>query len=59
MVILHDVYEIIAPEDRVHYREFNERIGQDKWGSLEFDIVGLKGQRRHMETHAAPLQMGA
>ena len=23
---------------------------------MEFDIVGLRGERRHMETHAAPLQ---
>jgi PAS domain S-box-containing protein len=50
------VYDLIAPEDRERYREFNERICADDRGSLEFDIVGLKGERRHMETHAAPLQ---
>src|ERR1700733_4025340 len=50
------VYEVIAPEHRERYREFNERICGGERGSLEFDIVGLKGQRRHMETHAAPLQ---
>jgi PAS domain S-box-containing protein len=27
-----------------------------KKGSLQFEIVGLKGERRHMETHAAPLR---
>jgi signal transduction histidine kinase len=27
-----------------------------KKNSLEFDIVGLRGERRHMETHAAPLR---
>jgi PAS domain S-box-containing protein len=50
------VYDLIAPEDREQYREFNERICRGERGSMEFDTVGLKGQRRHMETHAAPLQ---
>jgi PAS domain S-box-containing protein len=50
------VYDVIAPEHRERYKEFNERICGGERGSLEFDIVGLKGQRRHMETHAAPLQ---
>lgn len=49
------VYDLIAPEHRERYREFNERICGGERGSSEFDIVGLKGQRRHMETHAAPL----
>jgi len=51
------VYDLIALEDRARYREFNERICGGERGSSEFDIVGLKGQRRHMETHAAPLQV--
>jgi PAS domain S-box-containing protein len=49
------VYDLIAPEHRERYREFNERICGGERGSSEFDIVGLKGQRRHIETHAAPL----
>jgi PAS domain S-box-containing protein len=49
------VYDLIAPEHRERYREFNEWICGGERGSSEFDIVGLKGQRRHMETHAAPL----
>jgi PAS domain S-box-containing protein len=50
------VYDLIAPEDRERYREFNERICAGERASSEFEIVGLKGERRHMETHAAPLQ---
>jgi PAS domain S-box-containing protein len=50
------IYDIIAAEHLQRYREFNERICRGERGSLEFDIVGLKGQRRNMETHAAPLQ---
>jgi PAS domain S-box-containing protein len=55
-IIGKNVYELIAPEHRETYRDFNESICQGERGSLEFDIVGLKGVRRHMETHAAPLQ---
>jgi PAS domain S-box-containing protein len=50
------VYELIAPEDRDRFREFNERICQGTKGSLEFDITGLQGARCHMESHAAPLR---
>ena len=49
------VYDLIAPEHRDAFRAFNERICRGEKGSLEFDIVGLHGSRRHMETHAAPL----
>ena len=52
-----NVYDLIAPEDRDAFRQFNERICRGERGSLEFDIVGLKDARRHMETHAAPLRM--
>ncbi len=55
-VIGRNVYDIIALEDRNRFREFNERICKGEKGSLQFDIVGLKGARRHMETHAAPLR---
>jgi PAS domain S-box-containing protein len=55
-VIGQNVYDMIAPEDRDRFREFNERICHGEKASLQFDIVGLKGARRHMETRAAPLQ---
>ncbi|MFC6824346.1 MEDS domain-containing protein [Halopelagius fulvigenes] len=50
------VYDLIAPEYRERFREFNERVCRGESGTLEFDIVGLEGTRRHMETHAAPLE---
>lgn len=50
------VYDLIAPEDRERFREFNERICRGDTGRLEFDLIGLRGTRRHMETHAVPLQ---
>ena len=50
------VYDLIAPEDREVFRGFNERVCGGEKASLEFDIVGLKGRRRRMETHAVPLR---
>jgi PAS domain S-box-containing protein len=50
------VYDLIAPEDRERFQEFNERICRGEKGSMEFDIVSLQGVRRNMESHAAPLQ---
>jgi PAS domain S-box-containing protein len=50
-----NVYDLIAPEDRETFRSLNERVCSGEKGSLEFDIVGLKGVRRRVETHAVPL----
>lgn len=47
-------YDLVAPEDRDKFRQFNERICRGERGSLEFDIIGIQGKRRHMESHAAP-----
>ncbi len=55
MVVGKNVYELVATEDRDKFRAFNERICRGEKGSLEFDIVGLQGVRRHMATQAAPL----
>jgi PAS domain S-box-containing protein len=55
-VIGKSIYDLIAPEDRAGYKTFNESICRGEQGSLQFDIVGLEGKRRRMETHAAPLQ---
>src|SRR6185312_11682542 len=51
-----NIYEVIAPEDRERFREFNEMVCGGNKGSLEFEIFGPNGDRHHMETHAAPLQ---
>ena len=50
------VFDLIAPEHRERFREFNQRICQGEKGSIEFEVVGLHGTRRYMETHAAPLR---
>ncbi|MBZ5491308.1 MAG: PAS domain S-box protein [Acidobacteriia bacterium] len=55
-IIGKNVYNLIAPGDRERFREFNERICRGEKGSLEFDLVGIHGVRRRMQTHAAPLK---
>jgi PAS domain S-box-containing protein len=55
-VIGKSIYDLVAPEDRAGYKMFNESICRGEQGSLQFEIVGLGGKRRQMETHAAPLQ---
>ena len=55
-VVGKSVYELIAPEDRERFKQFNETVCKGGQGSLQFDIIGLEGKRRHMETHAAPLR---
>ena len=50
------VYDLIAPEDRERFREFNERVCRGESGALEFDILGLAGRRRHLDTRAVPLR---
>jgi PAS domain S-box-containing protein len=56
LVVGKNIYDVIAAEDRERFREFNEKICRGERGSLEFDIVGMNGVRRHMETHAAPFR---
>lgn len=55
-VIGQSVYEVVAPEDRERFRAFNEMICSGRKGSLQFQIVGPKGERHQLETHAAPLR---
>jgi PAS domain S-box-containing protein len=55
-VVGKNVYNLIAPEDRDRFKVFNESICRGEQGSLQFDIIGLEGKRRHMESHAAPLR---
>ncbi len=49
------IYEVVAPEHRDRFRAFNERVCRGESGQLAFDIVGLRGTRRTMETIAVPL----
>jgi PAS domain S-box-containing protein len=49
------VYSVVAPEHLAAFRSFHERVCRGEGGTLEYDVVGLHGTRRHMETTAVPL----
>jgi PAS domain S-box-containing protein len=51
------VFDIVAPEDRQAWRENHDRVCGGETLSWAFDIVGLNGARRHLETHAAPIRV--
>jgi PAS domain S-box-containing protein len=55
-VVGRNVYDLIAPEYRERFREFNSKICQGGKGSLQFSLVGLGGGRRVVETRAAPFK---
>lgn len=50
------VYNLIAPEYREPWKEMHDRICKGESLSWEFEMLGLKGTRRWMETHAVPLE---
>ncbi|MEH2414751.1 ATP-binding protein [Nostoc sp.] len=47
---------VIVPEYRAAFAELHKSICQGNKGTLEFEIVGFKGTRRYMQTHAVPLR---
>jgi PAS domain S-box-containing protein len=53
-VLGHCVYGLIAPEHAAAFRALTERVCAGQRGMLEFEIVGLKGARRWLETHVVP-----
>jgi PAS domain S-box-containing protein len=53
-----DILSVIAPSHRDAYRELNRRVFSGRTGTLEFEIVGIKGGRRWVETHGTPLLNG-
>ncbi|MEH2441036.1 PAS domain S-box protein [Nostoc sp.] len=47
---------LIVPEYRAAFANLHKSICQGNKGTLEFEIVGFKGTRRYMESHAVPLR---
>ncbi|MFC4522346.1 putative bifunctional diguanylate cyclase/phosphodiesterase [Cupriavidus pinatubonensis] len=48
--------EVILPEYRDAFAALHARVMSGESGLLEFEIVGLRGQRRWLETHATPMR---
>jgi PAS domain S-box-containing protein len=52
----HCVYPLVVPEHRDAFMALVERVFRGESGSLTFEVVGLRGTRRWLETHATPLR---
>ena len=50
------VYGLVAAEHRAGFRDLTQRVARGEEGTLQFEIVGLKGARRWLETRAVPLR---
>jgi PAS domain S-box-containing protein len=50
------VLGIIAPKDKDAFVRLTQNVFNGESGILEFEITGLKGTRRWLETHAVPLK---
>ncbi len=55
-IVGQSAYSVIAPEYLEAYRALNTSVCQGQRGILEFEIIGLRGTRRWMQTHAVPFQ---
>jgi two-component system, cell cycle sensor histidine kinase and response regulator CckA len=51
----HTLIGFLLPQYRAAFGALHERVMRGESGMLEFEIVGLKGTRRWLETHAAPM----
>jgi two-component system cell cycle sensor histidine kinase/response regulator CckA len=51
-----DVGALVAPEYRESFAALTREVVKGGEGRLEFEMVGLKGTRRWLETHAGPLR---
>ncbi len=52
------IAKLIVPEHRAMYEAMHREVIAGASRVLEFEILGLKGTRRWMETHAVPLCLG-
>lgn len=51
--------DFVVAEHRAALAKLHRRVMRGERGTLEFEVVGLAGTRRWLETHAAPLPDGA
>ncbi len=52
----HLLLNFILPEYKDTFRALHKRVMEGETGKLEFEVLGLKGTRRWLETHAAPIR---
>jgi PAS domain S-box-containing protein len=56
-VIGKSVFSLIAPESLDKYRAYHKAVCQGQPGTLTFEVIGLQGNRRTLESVAVPLQL--
>lgn len=49
------VLDLIAPEYRAAYADLHRRVLAGARMQMQFEVIGLKGGRRWLETHAVPM----
>lgn len=54
-VVGKSIYPLVKAEYREPFRVLTERVLAGEKGTFEFEIVGLKGTPRWLETHAVPI----
>jgi len=54
----HPVLNVIAPEFRTEYARLHKRVMAGEMMQMQYQVLGLKGHRRWLETHAVPVQLG-
>jgi PAS domain S-box-containing protein len=55
-VIGKPVVSLVAPEYRDAFEQVNRRACRGESGTLEFELIGLKGTRRWLDTHVVPFR---
>jgi PAS domain S-box-containing protein len=56
-VVGEDIYELVEASHREKFIQFNQKICSGKKASLVFEIIGLKGTRRWMESYGTPYEL--
>ena len=56
LIVGKSVFPLIIPEHHESFRRLLERVFEGNKAMGEFEVVGIKGARRWMETHMAPLR---
>ncbi|HET9906355.1 MAG TPA: PAS domain S-box protein, partial [Anaerolineales bacterium] len=50
------IYSIVTEEFRQEFQNLTEKVLRGESGKLQFEIVGLKGTHRWLDTHAVPMR---
>ncbi len=55
-VVNNPILNVIAPEYSDDFDKMHQRVIAGETMQMEFEVIGLKGRRRWLETHATPMQ---